>query len=968
MPKFDEELKQKVKMVIRATPKKPMHYAFALVGASNGELLLSKTKVSATDKAEAKKSSGAAQMVAGYCFMGIAGRELDRMVFTTRKKVDPKLAKVIRKVVKLKTGLIVDPRIRNPKSAPLESGDGNGKGGDGKVTIGTSRKPRTKPTSKGKEKVKEPEFWSYDHGTKVIGQALKGGRHAPRMVQRAMLQIRKQIKQAEKLNEKKDIDLDDTLLELKGLYQYASSAMLQVTQRRGLALKERKAQVSVRKIEESRKRNAKVRTATKRRQQQKSQRLQQVESDTKSVTGSTARIKAPFNDAYITKIETEGEVGDSTLKAVTDAMRDVQSAQKALIKGGGSLGAFIQAFNRFENGARDYLAEHKKPRSKTGKKRVELCEEMYREAKQIREMMDKNNETARRLAFEIERDAKDDKANGQMVNALEKLLDYPYLAADVRRHAELAVQDSRQALLRLATANFKKLDNPTHEDRASLLVEYCGTKVPSDGTSDVFFISGGDGKPAYVFKSVQGEPRPNGFIPEGSGVVREVMGSRINDVVQRMLGIDLGVPLTTAVELEDDSFKNGRNAKDTKRVGSLQEAIRFRDGDPHEARDLLETSGPELVKAWQRIDPQSIETAALFDFITLNNDRHSENMLLERKPGVKGEKGSFVLRPIDSARGLPTPQMFKLGCASMMPSAPFNPTNPSFSAIGGSFVNQSPEGLKKFSKETQEKLAKLDTREFVEAIKSQYADVSRMSDMQDKVADECFDMVRLSMEFLKRAASKLTKYEISVVYACGFHDVVDAKTEKAMIAAIDEAINLAKLATKLVKQDGTSSLGESVGQRFPFAPELTLKQQIEIVQKNMDKPAAEQFHYQQLQTELADYKSFTPDSKPKLTDELTKPYDKGNYRFLKALRDWKIYGGDAGFKEMLKGDDACYQLEIKKSINELAGDWGSLKKARRLLELGGFAAMDRMMPASTRNPLRGKPLGDQVDAFDEFLR
>src|SRR5207249_2862519 len=99
----------------------------------------------------------------------------------------------------------------------------------------------------------------------------------------------------------------------------------------------------------------------------------------------------------------------------------------------------------------------------------------------------------------------------------------------------------------------------------------------------------------------------------------------------------------------------------------------------------------------------------------------------------------------------------------------------------------------------------------------------------------------------------LTVYDISQVYARGFQPVLDAP-QAQLDWAIDQAIRDVQA---FAAHQGASKLQalrmSEVG--------LTLAQEVAIVSQNMDKAAAEQFHYHQLQAglaDLADYLAASP--------------------------------------------------------------------------------------------------------------
>ncbi|HEX2476850.1 MAG TPA: hypothetical protein VHK01_19000 [Lacipirellulaceae bacterium] len=98
----DAELVSGLKMV----KAKTMHFAFFFKG-SDGKLIISQSKISATQLEAAKKEIGGGTLVEGT----VTG-PLDELVFKVAKPQSPKLAAALKKVVKRDAGITIVPDIQ----------------------------------------------------------------------------------------------------------------------------------------------------------------------------------------------------------------------------------------------------------------------------------------------------------------------------------------------------------------------------------------------------------------------------------------------------------------------------------------------------------------------------------------------------------------------------------------------------------------------------------------------------------------------------------------------------------------------------------------------------------------------------------------------------------------------------------------------------------------------------------------
>jgi hypothetical protein len=96
-----------------------MFFAFIPKGGSDGQLIVSKTKIPAKEIADAKKQIGGGNAVTGKCFGGEGGA----MVFQVAKAASPAMAAAVKKVAKRDSGLTIDADFQLAGDADADEQD-----------------------------------------------------------------------------------------------------------------------------------------------------------------------------------------------------------------------------------------------------------------------------------------------------------------------------------------------------------------------------------------------------------------------------------------------------------------------------------------------------------------------------------------------------------------------------------------------------------------------------------------------------------------------------------------------------------------------------------------------------------------------------------------------------------------------------------------------------------------------------
>jgi hypothetical protein len=560
--------------------------------------------------------------------------------------------------------------------------------------------------------------------------------------------------------------------------------------------------------------------------------------------------------------------------------------------------------------------------------------------------------------------------DGTSIKLLEDLAKHPGLPGNLKPSLEAVISKARPILAQEAQLRLGTLTNSTVDDKAGILMEYGGCKPPPrdvKGTSDSFIIYGLDGKPQHFYKPMDGELRPGIDWPENGGATREILVSKVNDILEQA-GLNCNAPKTEVARLTDDVFTSGTISQKPDRVGALVDAIKFSPGDPKNAYDWLTTQRTDsqgnkipidMAQEMGKLNPKDCQSVMLMNFIMLDCDANPGNILVT---GTGGGPGETHVIPIDAGRKLPNPEAYKRGCGGMTMR---NPPRPDHFASDDVFLLQTPSAMQPFDQEIIDKIKQLDPDQIVQSTKQAYTDVVHGApEMDNTVEDGSFDLMKKSIQFLKAAMSQtppLTPYDLSLIYAHGFEAIVDAKSPQETTTAIQNALT----AISTFKANGGD---DTLRQRGIEPGGLSIQQKARALGgqppiNNRDDFA--QYHYQELQQQLHDIATYIADGPEKITDELTRPFSNENYVFLKLLADYKRQGGDPLLKNLIDCDES-YRVDVAQSLSNRSA-W-TFKEATSYFGHGGTPALIKLIgQAKFDQEYRGKPVGDLDAALEQAL-
>lgn len=750
---------------------------------------------------------------------------------------------------------------------------------------------------------------------------------------------------------------------LRNALQRVSAARNEEENAQSIGEREQKAEQVSKEYDTGKETRAKFQNDLIERRKQRSEGNKAVSNRAQQIANPEENFAQQFDIATLQELAKGTESEKSELQGVLAAAATFQQVNAKLRKEGkGTYADFNQALNNVRQAAENYKKTHEKPSSSVGKARLKASEEILKNATEVQRVVSAKHDEIRKLADAVLALSKQDKATGAMVLSLEELKKYPYAGTDIKAYIDKIIKEARAKMGQKADELFNNLENPTDSQRAEILLQYGGCKPPSEkGQSDSFFIKGTDGSNAFIFKPLQGEARQSLDWPEGGGAPREILATRLNDLFQSDLGMDLKMPRTTLLKTDDESFRQGSKSKSPQRTGALQTAVNFKPGDPTDVKGFFDQSN--TATALKSINPDDAEAVGMLDFITLNGDRHSANMLVQN-PG--DQPGQTKLVPIDAGLMLPTKDTFRRGAKSMCSKNGYNPNDPQFNE-NDNMLMQLPGAQQKFGQKAQDAIAKLDPEKMVQAMKVQYADISREApEMAGKVDNSSFDLMKRSMMFLKKAAPELTQFQIAQVYAQGFEKIMDCP-EDQIDAEIKKAIENVKKFTQLSAdkpallkvQDAGFTVNSGVD-----VNDLNMEQIVDILENNLTPDQFKQKDFPELQKQLADIATYIQsDGGPfKLTDQLTRPYSDNDYKMLTTWATYKRMGGDPYLKQMLTGDDATYNLEVAAPVAKKIGKFGVWDEAKIVVKIGGYAEMRRQM-GNSFDAIKGKPVRDQVTGY-----
>lgn len=440
-------------------------------------------------------------------------------------------------------------------------------------------------------------------------------------------------------------------------------------------------------------------------------------------------------------------------------------------------------------------------------------------------------------------------------------------------------------------------------------------KETESGASDSFFLKDHEGAPTFIFKPTEGEADQTEWGWEKDGAApREILASDLNDELKK-LGLDCGISKSALVTLEDPSLKNGKSSSSEKRTGALQE-FAPNDGSlfqflgqpntltPVEEIDSFCTDPQEIKNRKSKINKNDLQKIALFDFVTLNLDRSPPNILV-RNEGVPPHD-TVRLIPIDGGNLLPCRKAFGSGAGGM--GVDLKKDDQALSDSNG--LMQLPLAFEEFSDEIQKQIDILDPDMLSETLKDKCSNIGETyDDIDQKVKPEVFDMMRLSVLFLKRACGsradpKLTPADVSEMYQNDLNEffkfALDQKVPPSDKEITEEMDRLIK--NQVVRKRMTIELNKKIDEFDKLGGDMRL---VDLGWKNIKKDVVGKPTEESL--ELLN----------KHIDILTKNTDEP-----KKVNQYDELGGDDKLSDLLEkyGNDQDFNLDdhtVNQKINKL---------------------------------------------------
>lgn len=342
----------------------------------------------------------------------------------------------------------------------------------------------------------------------------------------------------------------------------------------------------------------------------------------------------------------------------------------------------------------------------------------------------------------------------------------------------IAKVDALQALAKAEAAKGTKLDEKGIEEAQkefgmAMISAGMGKINDTGGQSDSYKIKDTSGKNAFIFKPQKGEaPLPG--MPQGAGMAREAIQSKISDEMRDLLGLDVGVAKTSIVNVNSDMFGEGNGSKDSDQVGALQEFLDS-DGD---AKSKLQKGDRDWIN---NVDRKSLESMAVLDIIMLNGDRKGDNMLIKKQTD-----GTTKLMPIDAGAGLPSKKTFEETSFQGF----FSPCSGDESDAFGNMYNLTPAAHQPFSAETLDAIARLEPDKMRARLTAHKQQMEKdFPTTKGTIDDSTLDLSELSMRLLKRAAPLCSIVEVNYIIATKLAGLAKLKTvtDTQIDAAVQDA-------------------------------------------------------------------------------------------------------------------------------------------------------------------------------------
>lgn len=332
--------------------------------------------------------------------------------------------------------------------------------------------------------------------------------------------------------------------------------------------------------------------------------------------------------------------------------------------------------------------------------------------------------------------------------------------------------------LMLALANGTQTQQKDLKEGHTEMVLAVRRKSPKSGEDD------GKQDPNFkvLVKPAQFEIDVPGF-KQGGGAPREAMGSFLGNELQRMAGLKLGVPDTSLVTLDGEYLMGNSVGKEGKKTFSKGQKVlasvqSFEQGCltiSARNEDLNIGFAPLLDKL---VPKEELQQMAVFDLISLNTDRHGNNVMLD---------GDDKLVPIDHGNIMPTKKGIRVRGGALHSDS----TSALFAKTAAANEKLTPELI--------ECIERLDIDGLVLSMKAQSRQMKMENDEVDVTdLNEGVENVRRSAAFMKYAARTLTLKEIYDALAEHPDLIFFSKDERSAFKRVVDSIKNSKNAKQML--------------------------------------------------------------------------------------------------------------------------------------------------------------------------
>ena len=365
--------------------------------------------------------------------------------------------------------------------------------------------------------------------------------------------------------------------------------------------------------------------------------------------------------------------------------------------------------------------------------------------------------TAANIAASKTHDGKDKAQAQQLAQVLKSMPNELWTIQDAMTAAAAKVQLDMLSIPPAA----RKLA-PLGEDMTSANKTFWIENQAADGSKSKAFLC----KPMSAGATTKSMPSGG---PKGGEVAREALAGRAAHFLDAR-GIGIGMPETHVVQI-DPSWLPGNNNANTPTTCSVQQF-----------GASVGPLGAQTYAARKQIDAKKVAGLAVFDMMTLANDRHPGNILM----GANGE-----LIPIDHGENFT-----EVGNAEALLRLPVTLAGPANALLS------IPSAHDPMPEEVRSKAVAINPSEFRDVLKADRDEIAKAhGSLEDMISDTAIDGAARAAEFTKRAAkAKVSAAAAQVALGAHAKELLDPALSYAEFSKnADAIVKVAHAQQKAVK-------------------------------------------------------------------------------------------------------------------------------------------------------------------------